>query len=223
MPLINASFMSPTLRPQAHGVRQTQMHWLLLIALALPLSGRAANLTLQITDAAAQPGVDVVAYAEPASGQALPKPARGAVQIEQKARRFAPVVTVIQTGTAISFPNHDSVRHQVYSFSPAKVFELKLFSGAGGEPVVFDKSGIVIVGCNIHDQMAAYIQIVDTPWFGKSDAAGKLVLDNLAPGKYRLKIWHPNLPAGTSASDQWVTIGSSDQTIALTVPFKTQR
>ena len=223
MPLSNASSMPPYRRPHADRAGMHLLYRLVLATLALPLVAHAANLTLQITDATAQPAVDVVAYAEPASGQVLPKPAHGTMQIEQKARRFAPIVTVIQTGTAISFPNHDSVRHQVYSFSPAKVFELKLYSGAGGEPVIFDKPGTVIVGCNIHDQMAAYIQIVDTPWFGKSDATGKLVLDNLIPGKYRLKIWHPNLPAGTAASDQLVTIGSSDQTIALAVPFKTQR
>ena len=187
------------------------------------VAAQGASLTLQITDAAGLIGNDVVAYAEPASGQALPKSAHVAAQIEQKARRFAPIVTVIQTGSAVSFPNHDSVRHQVYSFSPAKVFELKLYSGAGGDPIVFDKAGTVIVGCNIHDQMAAYIQIVDTPWFGKSDALGKLIIDNLVPGKYHLKFWHPNLPTGAAPPEQLIAVGAGDMVLPIALTFKTQR
>ena len=186
-------------------------------------SAQSASLNLQITDAAGLIASDTVAYAEPASGQTLAKAPRTAAQIEQKARRFVPSVTVIQTGTAVSFPNHDSVRHQVYSFSPAKVFELKLFSGAGGDPVLFDKPGTVIVGCNIHDQMAAYIQIVDTPWFGKADATGKLVIDNLLPGKYHLKFWHPNLPANSTPPEQLITVNTADMVMPIVLNFKTQR
>jgi len=74
---------------------------------------------------------------------------------------------VVQAGTPILFPNHDKVRHHVYSFSPAKTFELKLYSGVPGTPVLFDKPGLVVLGCNIHDQMVAYVQVVNTPYFAK--------------------------------------------------------
>ena len=191
----------------------------LLLAATIPAAASTGTLIVQVNDAAGAPIVDAVAYAEPASGQSLPKVQLPA-QIEQKARRFAPVVTVVQTGTAISFPNHDSVRHQVYSFSPAKVFELKLYSGAGGEPIVFDKAGVVVVGCNIHDRMVAYIQIVDTPYFGKSDVAGKVSLENILPGKYHLKVWHPNLPTSTPPPEQLVTVADGNLNVALTLPIK---
>ena len=182
----------------------------------------AATLTVQIVDAAGMSVMNAVAYAEPASGQTLPKPQRLA-QIEQKSRQFAPLVTVVQTGAAISFPNHDTVRHHVYSFSPAKIFELKLYAGIGGDPVIFDKPGTVVVGCNIHDHMVAYIQIVDTPYFAKSDASGKAVLENILPGKYRLKTWHPNQSASVAHPEQLVTIDSSDVNLPVKLNFSTQK
>ena len=102
-------------------------------------------------------------YAVP-EGKAPPPPSRRAV-LDQKNRMFVPHVLPIQTGTAVTFPNSDNVRHQVYSFSPAKKFQLPLYAGTPAAPVVFDKPGVVTVGCNIHDQMSAYIVVVDTPYF----------------------------------------------------------
>lgn len=191
----------------------------LAATLLLATTAHSTNLTLQVSDADGTPAIDAVVYAEAAGGQSLPKLRRPA-QIEQKARQFAPRVTVVQTGSAISFPNHDTVRHQVYSFSPAKVFELKIYAGAGGEPVVFDQAGTVIVGCNIHDRMAAFIEIVDTPYFGKSDASGKATLENIAPGKYHLKVWHPSLPTTSQPAAQTVTIGAVDMSLPLALSIK---
>lgn len=182
----------------------------------------AASLTLHVSDVTGRPAIDAVVYAEPVSGQVLPKQLRS-VQIEQKARKFLPAVTVIQTGTAVSFPNHDSVRHHVYSFSAPKVFELKLYSGAGGDPIIFDKVGSVIVGCNIHDQMAAFIHIVDTPYFGKTDATGKLTIDNMQPGKYQVKLWHPAVPATMVIPGQPVTLANADVTLPILLTFKTEK
>ena len=182
----------------------------------------AASLHLNVTDVTGTPSIDTVVYAEAANGQALPKQLHS-VQIEQKSRKFLPAVTVIQTGTAVSFPNHDSVRHQVYSFSAPKTFELKLYSGAGGDPIIFDKPGTVVVGCNIHDQMAAFIQVVDTPYFGKTDATGKVTIDNMLPGKYQLKFWHPAMPATMAVQVQPVAIPNSDMTLPILLTFKTEK
>lgn len=182
----------------------------------------AASVTLHVTDASGVPTVDAVVYAEAANGQTLTKQLRSA-QIEQKARKFLPAVTVIQTGTAISFPNHDSVRHHVYSFSAPKTFELKLYSGAGGDPITFDKAGTVVVGCNIHDQMAAFIQVVDTPYFGKTDASGKAVIENMQPGKYQLKVWHSALPATMTIPGQPLTIANADMSVPILLTFKTEK
>lgn len=169
----------------------------------------SASIAIQVADTSGHPLPDAVVYAEPLSGQNVPKRLTPA-EIEQKGRKFLPLVTVVQTGTNISFPNNDTVRHHVYSFSPAKTFELKLYSGKPSTPQTFDKPGTVVLGCNIHDQMIAYVQVVDTPYFAKTDAAGKAVLDGVVPGKYALKAWHYGLPPGASASEQGLTVGAGD-------------
>ena len=182
----------------------------------------AASLTVQLEASDKAAVTDAVVYLESASGQALPKIARPA-QIAQKGRAFIPTVTVIQSGASISFPNNDTVRHQVYSFSPAKVFELKLYSGAGGaggEPLLFDKPGTVVIGCNIHDKMSAYIQIVDTPYFAKTDDSGKAVIDNLPSGKYNLKVWYRTMPSGTPIPEQAISFAGTDATTSFSLNKK---
>ncbi len=99
------------------------------------------------------------------------------------------MVTAVPVGTAVSFPNRDTVRHHVYSFSPAKTFELKLYIGTPAAPVVFDKPGVVVMGCNIHDAMVAYVAVFDAPWVGVSDAAGVVRIDALPAGDYQLEYW----------------------------------
>ncbi|HYD79835.1 MAG TPA: methylamine utilization protein [Paucimonas sp.] len=172
-------------------------------------SALAASVSVQVTNAAGQPLADAAVYAEPLSGQAVPKPNK-MLEIEQKGRKFLPLVSVVQAGTDISFPNNDTVRHHVYSLSPTKVFELKLYSGTPGKPVNFEKPGTVVLGCNIHDTMVAYIHIVNTPWFAKTDAAGRAKLEGLPPGKYQLKAWHFNLPLGAQAAEQPLSLAADD-------------
>ena len=72
-------------------------------------------------------------------------------------KQFAPHVLVVQSGTDISFPNADNLFHHVYSFSPTKQFELKLYKEFTAEPLRFEQAGIVDIGCNIHDWMLGYI------------------------------------------------------------------
>lgn len=111
--------------------------------------------------------------------------------IAQHDREFIPYVTIVQTGTAIYFPNHDPFKHHVYSFSPAKTFEIKLYVGKPAQPVVFDKPGEVAIGCNIHDWMEAYVLVVDSPYFAKTGGNGRAHIANVPPGRYRLRLWHP--------------------------------
>jgi hypothetical protein len=112
------------------------------------------------------------------------------------------MVSVVTAGTAVSFPNRDTVRHHVYSFSPVKKFEIKLYVGTPTAPVVFDSPGIAVLGCNIHDTMAAWVVVVDTPHHGLTGADGQISLPNVPPGAYRLRAWHPGLPPGAPALDQ---------------------
>lgn len=117
-------------------------------------------------------------------------PDAGQIQeVRQHKQRFVPKVTVIAAGTQIRFPNDDPFAHQVYSFSKAKRFELKLYKGDQHEPLSFHKPGIVQLGCNVHDNMQAYIVVSDAPVFGKTDGDGQFAVD-LGPGDYRVSVWH---------------------------------
>lgn len=110
-------------------------------------------------------------------------------EMGQRERQFTPQLLVVQTGTAVNFPNFDTVRHHVYSFSPIKVIDIKLYSGTPTEPIVFDKPGVATLGCNIHDRMSAHIVVVDTPTFARTDDKGLASFD-LPPGEHLVKAWH---------------------------------
>lgn len=161
----------------------------------------AAQLNISITNQSGQSVGNVVAYANLLSGTA-PVRAKREVFIEQLNKEFVPLVTVAQTGTLVNFPNRDPFRHHIYSFSPAKQFEIKLYSGVPAKPVAFDKPGEIVLGCNIHDTMVAYMLIVDTPFFGKSDAQGKLAIDGLVPGEYEVNLWYPPAMGGGGTGTQ---------------------
>lgn len=123
--------------------------------------------------------------------------ATATASMDQRDMAFVPGVLPVQVGTRVVFPNSDQVRHQVYSFSEARRFELPLYAGTPAEPVVFDRAGVVVVGCNIHDWMIGHIVVLDTPHFAKSDASGMADIDAPA-GRYLLRVWHPRL-SGTPA------------------------
>jgi plastocyanin len=176
----------------------------------------AASVNVKVTDLAGNVVPDAVIYVEAAGGQTIPKVLKPA-EIAQRNQQFWPLVTVVQTGSQITFPNHDKLRHQVYSFSPAKTFELKLYAKGTAPPVLFDKSGTVVLGCNIHDQMIAYVQVVNTPYFAKTDAAGLARLENLPAGKYVLKTWYYTMPVNAAALEQPLTLSAADGAIDAAV------
>ena len=177
------------------------------------LGAVAAPLTVSVTDEQGKPLADAVVYV---IVKGLPARAAAAAQIEQRGKQFVPRVTVVQTGTAVRFPNNDSVRHHVYSFSPVRLFDIKLYAGTPSEPVVFDKPGTAVLGCNVHDRMNAWVHVVDTPLFAVTDAEGRATLD-VPAGTHRLRAWHfmqpePGLPveqallAGAGGSQSAVKI-----------------
>jgi plastocyanin len=184
--------------------------WLTAAVVALGLRAAcasAASVQVSVVDEAGAPVPDAVVYATPASGK-LPAPKPATTIIDQVKRQFVPLVSVVQTGTAITFPNKDNFEHDVYSFSPAKKFELHLYHGVPANPVVFDKPGLVVMGCNIHDSMVAYLLVVDTPWFAKTDAAGHAVIDNVPADNYRLTAWHYHLADANALPVQSVSAGA---------------
>jgi plastocyanin len=190
----------------------------LLLTLSLLLLSRASiasGIAVQVQDASGKALPDVVVYAEPEAGQPVPKTLHPGV-IEQRGLQFSPLVTVVQTGSLISFPNNDKVRHHIYSFSPPHKFDQKLYSGTTAAPQLFDKAGTVVLGCNIHDKMLAYVRIVDTPYFAKTDTNGIARIDLPGGVKYVLKAWHYQ-GAGGKAVEQEISVKAGDALTTMTV------
>lgn len=185
-----------------------------ILAATLLAGGNAAatGVAIQVSDSSGKPLADVVVTADPEAGTAVPRLQKPG-EIEQRGLKFLPLVSVIQTGSRIAFPNNDKVKHHIYSFSPAKKFDQKLYSGVAAAPQVFDKAGLVVLGCNIHDRMVAYVKVVDTPYFAKTDAAGIALIDLPAPGKYTVSAWHYNLRG--AAADQEVTLKAGEAAAPL--------
>jgi len=180
-----------------------------LAASAFATGAQAAALNIDVTDASGAPLIDAVALLESVSGKVAVKPMAD-VEISQSKRRFSPRVTLITTGTKATFPNFDTVRHHVYSFSPIKTFELKLYAGVPNSPILFDKPGIAVLGCNIHDSMAAWVVVADTPWSARSGANGKARIESIPPGSYKLRMWHPSLGPNVEPPLISITIAGTD-------------
>ena len=182
---------------------------LALPALCLGSAAWAASVQVDVQDAAGQPLGGAVVFLESAEARRLVKPL-AEQEMSQENKQFVPEVRVLTVGTELRFPNRDTVRHHVYSFSPAKKFELKLYTGTPATPVRFDQPGVVVLGCNIHDQMVGWILVLDTPYFAQTPAtAGKAFMGEVPPGRYRLRAWHPRLPAGAPAQEQDLTVTAS--------------
>ncbi|KQP12718.1 methylamine utilization protein [Pseudorhodoferax sp. Leaf267] len=186
-----------------------------LMALLGSTAAHAAGLQVQVQDDAGKPLADAIVFLESAQAKAAVKPLH-LFEIAQASRQFAPQVNVVPVGTAVTFPNRDTVRHHVYSFAPVK-FELKLYIGTPASPVVFDKPGIAVLGCNIHDTMAAWVVIVETPHYGRASADGKLALNDVPPGNYRLRVWHQNLPVGAPPTDQPLALAAAGGAVTVKV------
>ena len=187
---------------------------LLLAASSAP----AATVEVTALGRDGQPLPETVVFLESreAAAAARPLPATDIAQVE---RRFVPRVTVVTPGSAVHFPNRDTVRHHVYSFSPVKPFELKLYAGTPATPVTFDKAGIAVLGCNIHDAMVAWVVVVETPHFAVAGASGALRLDKVPPGTYRLRSWHAGLPPGTAAADQALVVPAAGARVQVQLPL----
>ena len=204
--------------------------WLMMLLIGSSLVGSglrpvlAGGVSVQVNDAAGKALADAVVVLEaPAGTSSPPAASKLTATVDQRNLRFVPEISVVRTGTAIDFPNSDKVLHQVYSFSPAKNFKLSLYAGHVHPPLVFDTPGIVTLGCNIHDAMIGFIYVADSPWFGKTDAAGHYEAERLPAGNYRVLIWHPRLNEATPQLESQLTVpaeGAVPLVLNLTRPMK---
>ena len=172
----------------------------------------AGMVTVNVATRSGAAAADAMIVLDPLD--ATPPMHHEAAIIDQINKRFAPRVSVVRTGTTITFPNSDRIRHQVYSFSPAKTFSLKLYAGSPNTPVIFDHPGLVVLGCNIHDSMLAFVAVVDSPYFAKTTDAGTVSL-NLPAGRYRLLAWHPN--AVTAVPPREITVAAAPLNIPVSI------
>ena len=175
----------------------------LLCAAAL---AQAAEIAATVVDTQGRPVADAVVVAAPADGsiRAAEPPREGVV--DQVDKEFVPKVVAVLAGTSVTFPNHDNVRHHVYSFSPAKRFELPLYAGVPAKPVLFDTPGVVVLGCNIHDWMVGYVYVSESPYFAKTGSDGRARLADVSPGPYVVRVWHPQQTAAEDTTRRQVTV-----------------
>ena len=190
----------------------------LLAALSLAAPASASDLVVTVLTRGGKAVPNAVVTVRPQGSLS-----RGAIRfpwpyvMAQKDMQFEPFVLIVPVGAEVAFPNLDEVRHHVYSFSPAKTFELKLYSRDQTRTVKFDKAGVVGLGCNIHDDMSAFIRVVDTPFAAKTSARGEALVHDLPAGPASVTIWHPYLKVRGGELTRQITAPASG-TVSLSFP-----
>jgi len=182
---------------------------------AAPLS--AAPLTVRVVDAGGKPVADAVVTLHTGRGT-RPMAMGSGYSVSQKDLQFHPFVRIVPVGATVSFPNLDPTKHHVYSFSPAKRFELKLFAKDQSRTVHFDKPGVVALGCNIHDQMSAFIVVTDSAWTARTNAQGMATFADAPNAPARLTAWHPYLRVPGGVVQQ--SVGSGQRSASFSIRLR---
>lgn len=193
------------------------------IVVALAFAGAASSLaaaplSVRVVDISGRPVRDAVVALYPAGNAARTAHAGGRIVVSQQNLQFHPFLTIIPVGADVSFPNLDPTKHHVYSFSPAKKFELKLFAKDQSRTVHFDKAGVVALGCNIHDQMSAFIFVTDSSWTARTNAQGLVTFNDAPNASGRLIVWHPYLRAPGGQLQQ--AVGAAQRSASFQVRLR---
>jgi plastocyanin len=178
----------------------------LILITAYAAAARAAELRVMVKDHKGKAVADAVVLAVPVDPRNALHAHPPADAVDQVDKQFVPYVKVIFVGSTVHFPNSDNIRHQVYSFSPAKKFELPLYAGSDAPPVTFDKPGVVVLGCNIHDWMIGYVYVSETPFYTKTGPSGTASLGDMPSGEYTVRIWHPSMDRAEETTSRQVTL-----------------
>ena len=195
----------------------------LAIAIAVPLTSlwaaQASSVTVQVVDQRGMPVRDAVVELDPDGGWKGPIKFPWRQAMAQKNQTFVPGTLIVARGTSVAFPNLDTVRHSIYSFSKPARFEIDLYGRDQSRRQDFPVAGSVALGCNIHDQMRGYIRVVDTPYTGKTDQNGILRLGAVPKGGYRMTVWHPRarLPNGELHTAYTVSNGARSDKVVLKI------
>ncbi|HJU09165.1 MAG TPA: methylamine utilization protein [Rhodanobacteraceae bacterium] len=182
-------------------------YWLTLVAaLALGATARAGGLQVSLLDQQGKPVPDAVVTLLPQNAAPAPAHPSAVKVIDQKNLTFIPYIEIFRPGDSVVFRNSDDTRHHVYSFSPAKAFEFVLAPGESSAPLILDKTGVIAVGCNIHDQMIAYLYVSGAPWIAHSGTDGTVKFGDLPAGTYTVRVWQPRLKPSQPDLAQSVTV-----------------
>jgi len=201
--------MRPPARPsRVTGVLRAVVGLPALLGLLAAQLAHAATLVITVQGADGKAMQGAVVTAQPLDG-APHRPAPVKAVMDQVNRAFLPDLLIIPVGSTVVFPNSDSVSHQIYSFSPAKRFQLPLYRGTPYPPVHFDQAGVVTLGCNIHDEMVGYLVVTDAPYFGRTDAKG-VWTSEVARGRYRIAIWHPRMRENQADLERELAVVEAD-------------
>lgn len=193
------------------------------LAIGIGQQCSAGALDVQVIDADSRAIADVAVYAVPSKPERQHSDPRPTAIMDQQHNAFVPHVLIVQTGTLVDFPNNDTVSHHVYSFSEAKTFELGLYKGDAHPPVSFDRPGIVVLGCNIHDSMLGYIVVVDTPHFARTEQDGHAALRDLPPGEYTVHVWTPRARPKDLPKEVVAQIGADTKNVVFRIEGKLLR
>lgn len=189
---------------------------IILILSSFSFSVHAAQVSIYIADNQGKPLTNIVTLLRSTDMSKAAKTEPAIAIMDQINREFVPHTLVVQQGTKVDFPNSDNVQHHVYSFSPAKTFELKLYSELEVEPQLFNTPGVVELGCNVHDWMLGYIYVADTPYFTQSNSEGKATI-TVPDGDYTMSIWHPRLSESDTARISNLTVDNDDITVRFSL------
>ena len=184
----------------------------------LSASLAAAPLSVRVVDSGGHPVRDAVVTLYPAGGAARAPRAGGRFTVSQKDIQFHPFLSIVPVGADVSFPNLDPTKHHVYSFSPPKRFELKLFAKDQSRTVHFDKAGVVALGCNIHDGMSAFIVVTDSAWTARTNAQGLAAFADAPSAPGRLTLWHPYLRAPSGIVQQ--NVGAAQRNASFSIRLR---
>lgn len=192
-------------------IRNISLCLMVLSCLIFPADALPATLSIHVVDAAGNRVKDAVVYANAIDASRPQSGETPTAIMDQRNKEFIPYVLPVLLETAVHFPNKDDIRHHVYSLSPAKKFELPLYKGKSASPVIFDKPGVVVLGCNIHDWMIAYIFVLKTPYFAKTGENGSAEIHDLPPGLYEVLVWHPQIQDFTEATVRRISLSQNEE------------
>jgi plastocyanin len=180
----------------------------------------AATVDIVITDTNGKPAANAIVSLAPENGTA-PSPTNipNEATIDQRNQMFVPLAVTIRKGGHVVFANNDATMHQVYSFSPIKQFEYEIRQGEKSPPVVFDRPGVAAIGCNIHDNMVAFVYVADSPWTVTTDDHGHARIANVPTGAYRASVWHPKLAPGRAPPTAELQVSGDGAKLSLSAPL----